>query len=336
MTISEFDIIRRYFADRGVSRADVAVGIGDDGAVVQLPSGSELVTVVDTMVAGVHFPPETRPEDVGYKALAVNLSDMAAMGAEAAWATLALTLPRPDTGWLEAFAGGFFELADQFGVQLIGGDTTRGPLTVTIQVQGLIPKGRAVRRAGASPGDLIFVTGTLGDAGLALRAWQQHRSLPAPHDEFLFARLHRPTPRCKEGIVLRDMATAMIDISDGLAADLGHVLQASGVGATLNLQALPFSDSFLAASEGDDTLTESSRMLLALTAGDDYELCFTSAAAQRDRVEQVFSRFACGCRAIGAIEQAPGLRLKRGDGTLMQLSRGGYDHFIQDPRGDDA
>lgn len=330
--MTEFEIIRRYFANRGVSRADVVVGIGDDGAVTRLPADSDLVTVVDTLVAGVHFPPQTLPEDVGYKALAVNLSDMAAMGAAPAWATLALSLPQVDHDWLERFAGGFFELARRFGVQLIGGDTTRGPLTVTVQVQGFVPGDRAVQRAGARPGDLIYVTGTIGDAGLALRAWQLGRELDPPHGDYLSARLHRPTPRCEEGIALRDVASAMIDVSDGLAADLGHILQAQTVGATLDIQKIPLSESFVAVtSRWSDGFSESDARSLALISGDDYELCFTVPAARQHSVEKIFSRYQCGCRAIGMVEKLPGLRLRQADGGLMSVARGGYEHFAADP-----
>jgi thiamine-monophosphate kinase len=244
-----------------------------------------------------------------------------------------LTVPRPDEAWLSAFARGFFELADRFGVQLVGGDTTRGPLTVTVQVQAWVPKGQAVRRSGARPGDVIFVTGTLGDAGLALRAWQKKLKLPAKHGEYLFARLNRPTPRCAEGEALRGLADAMIDVSDGLAADLGHILEASGVGATLDLQEIPLSKSFIAVTDAESGFCgEVDRLRLALSAGDDYELCFAAPAARRKQVQDVFSRFACGCRAIGVIESALGLRLRQGDGTLLSLPHGGFDHFNQDRR----
>lgn len=335
--MTEFEIIRRYFAEHGVRRDDVVIGIGDDGAVTRLPPDRDLVTVVDTLVVGVHFPAETLPEDVGYKALAVNLSDVAAMGAVPAWATLALTLPQADDAWLSAFARGYFELAEQFNVQLIGGDTTRGPLTITVQVQGSISKGQAVRRSGAQPGDIIYVTGTVGDAGLALRAWQEKLPLPIPHGAYLSARLHRPTPRCAEGAALRGVATAMIDISDGLAADLGHILDASGVGATLNLQEIPLSESFAAVTAAwHEAFTGSERLRLALTAGDDYELCFTVPEARREQLEKIFSEFSCGCRAIGVIEEARGLRLRQHDGALLRLTHEGYDHFAQDPRGDRA
>ena len=332
MAISEFEIIRRNFAGRGVDRGDVVIGIGDDGAVVRVPSDCDLVTVVDTLVVGVHFPHETRPQDVGHKALAVNLSDVAAMGAVPAWATLALTLPHADAAWLSAFARGFFGLAEQYGVQLVGGDTTYGPLTVTVQVQGWVRTGQAVRRSGARPGDVIYLTGSVGDAGLALRAWQQNQDLPAVDGEYLFSRLHRPIPRCKEGEALCGAVTAMIDVSDGLAADLGHLLEASGVGATVNLQSLPLSPSFSAVTgSGKYYMNVPERLRLALSAGDDYELCFTAPAAQGRRVEELFSGFPCGCRAIGVIEAAPGLRLRQADGTLLPLERSGYEHFFQEP-----
>jgi len=332
MVLSEFEIIRRNFTDRGIVRGDVVMGIGDDGAVVRFPPDCDLVTVVDTLVAGVHFPLNTRPEDIGYKALAVNLSDVAAMGAVPAWATLALTVPRSDEQWLGAFARGFFDLAGQYGVQLVGGDTTRGPLTVTVQVQAWVRTGQAVRRSGASPGDIIFVTGSVGDAGLALRVWQRGLDIPAAHADYLFSRLHRPLPRCREGEALCGVVSAMIDISDGLAADLGHILEASGVGATLNMDEIPLSPSFSAVSAAEEDLAdETARRRLALSAGDDYELCFTVPAQQRRRVEELCSQFACGCRAIGIIEQASGLRLQQSDGTLTILQNGGFDHFAQDP-----
>jgi thiamine-monophosphate kinase len=332
MAMSEFEIIRRNFTGRGLDRGDVVIGIGDDGAVVRVPPDCDLVTVVDTLVAGVHFPHDTRPEDVGHKSLAVNLSDMAAMGAVPAWATLALTLPHADETWLGAFATGFFDLAQQCGVQLIGGDTTHGPLTVTVQLQGWVRTGQAVRRSGARPGDVIYLTGSVGDAGLALRAWQEQQDIPAADGEYLFSRLHRPIPRCKEGEALSGEVTAMVDVSDGLAADLGHILEASGVGASLNLHNIPLSPSFFAVTaSGKYYLNEAERLRLALSAGDDYELCFTAPAAQGRRVEELFSNFSCGCRAIGIIEAAPGLRLRQADGTLLPLEHGGYEHFPQEP-----
>ncbi len=324
MTLSEFDIIRRYFAAAGARRNDVAVGIGDDAAVVDVPRGRQLVLAMDTLVSGVHFPEETRAEDIGYKALAVNLSDFAAMGAEPAWATLALTAPRNDPAWLAAFAEGFSVLARDTGVQLIGGDTTRGPLTVTVQVQGFVPHGQAVLRSGARPGDVVYVSGSLGDAGLALRRWQQGWAPISIDEQYLAMRLNRPVPRLAEGCALRGLASAMIDVSDGLAADLGHILEASGVGATLALDALPLSPVFqrVCAAMGQ---VQGAR--LALSAGDDYELCFTVPAARQEQVERQFAAFDCGCRVIGVIEERAGLRVRQTDGSPLLFEHGGYDHF---------
>jgi len=324
MALSEFDIIRRYFTAAGARRGDVAVGVGDDAAVVDVPAGQQLVLAMDTLVSGVHFPEETRAEDIGYKALAVNLSDLAAMGAEPAWATLALTAPRNDPAWLAAFAGGFSELARAAGVQLIGGDTTRGPLTVTVQVHGLVSRGEAVLRSAAREGDVIYVTGTLGDAALALRRWRAGLPVTSRAERQLAARLDRPTPRIEAGRALRGLAHAMIDISDGLAADLGHILAASGAGATITLDALPLSAAFeeVAAAMHKERAAE-----IALTGGDDYELCFTVAAAHCAEAERRLAAIGCGYRAIGLIEAAAGLRVRDRDGASVAVERGGYDHF---------
>lgn len=321
-TLSEFDIIRRYFSAAGARRADVIVGIGDDAAVVEVAADRQLVLAMDTLVSGVHFPEETRAEDIGYKALAVNLSDLAAMGAEPAWATLALTAPRNDPAWLAAFAAGFSELARAAGVQLIGGDTTRGPLTVTVQVHGYVPRGTAILRSGARPGDVIYVTGTLGDAALALRRWREGLVVASAAERALAARLNRPLPRLQEGRALRGIAHAMIDVSDGLAADLGHILAASGAGATIELDALPLSAAFqqLAAAPAGRAAE------LALAGGDDYELCFTVPPARSAEAERRLAAFG-GCRVIGVVEAAPGLRVRRADGSQLTLERGGYDHF---------
>ncbi len=235
--MSEFDLIRDYFTDVGARRTDVDLGVGDDCALLEVPAGQQLAISIDTLAAGTHFLPDCDPESLGHKSLAVGLSDLAAMGAEPAWATLALTLPDHDPGWIAAFSRGFAALAGAHGVSLVGGDTTRGPLSVTVQVHGLVPAGRAIRRSGAAPGDRVYVSGTLGDAGLALR-----RILSGePVDPVARARLERPTPRVALGLALRGVASAMIDVSDGLAADLGHILAASGVGAEIDLTALPLS-----------------------------------------------------------------------------------------------
>lgn len=328
MPLSEFDLIQRYFSRPATPRDDVIQGVGDDGAVLHVPIGMDLVVSIDTMVSGAHFFPDVDPAALGYKALAVNLSDMAAMGAEPAWATLALTLPHAEEQWLEAFSRDFFALAERYGVQLVGGDTCRGPLTVSVQMHGFVPQGAALRRAGAKPGDLIYVTGTLGDAGLALRSLQNDMTLPDTHERYLVHRLERPSPRVFEGLALRGIASAAIDVSDGLVADLGHILKASGVGATLEVERLPVSPAFAACTA---LVSSDACWKLPLSAGDDYELCFTVPAQKQTKVEQVFARFGCGATRIGVIESQPGLRCKRTNGRVLVPPTGGYQHFADAP-----
>ncbi|MCC6301554.1 MAG: thiamine-phosphate kinase [Gammaproteobacteria bacterium] len=336
MSSPEFDLIARHFAPPGAAgRGDVVLGIGDDAALLRPPSGMELVATLDTLVAGVHFPLDTDAESIGHKALAVNLSDLAAMGAEPAWALLALTLPEADERWLADFAHGFFALARGYGVALVGGDTTRGPLSVSVQVQGFVPPGAAFRRDGARPGDLIYVTGTLGDAGLALRL-REASAIGAPGARaFLRLRLDRPQPRVQEALRLRGLARSAIDVSDGLLADLGHILRASGVGATLELARLPLSPAFracLAAVEagGHPALRSFRPGLawadLALASGDDYELCFTVDPAHRPRLEALAAD-GLPCTCIGTVDAEAGLRCRLADGTPYLPSRRGYDHF---------
>ena len=317
---SEFDLIRRHFQHPERSaRRDVVAGVGDDAALLEPPPGMELAATVDTLLAGVHYPESTAPEDVGYKALAVNLSDLAAMGAAPAWATLALTLPAADEAWLHGFSTGLFSLAGEYGVALVGGDTTRGPMTaVTLQLLGLVPKGEALRRGGANAGDRIHVTGTLGDAALALRLLQEGAPVPAP----LRRRLDRPEPRVAQGAALRGVASACIDISDGLLADLGHLLEASGVGATVELERIPLSESYRAhAARLDDPHAP------ALTGGDDYELCFTVPPERVAELERRFARQGWPCHCIGVVEERPGVRCRFADGREHHPTGGGYDHF---------
>lgn len=308
---SEFDLIRTHFADLGAHRGDVLLGVGDDCALLRMDADRELAVSIDTLVAGVHFVPDCDPCDLGHKALAVGLSDLAAMGAEPLWATLALTLPAADPSWLAGFCRGFGALATAQGVRLVGGDTTRGPLTISVQVHGSVPTGAAVQRKGARSGDLVCVTGTLGDAGLALRLALDGESLP----EALRLRLDRPEPRVGAGLALRDLASAMIDVSDGLVADLGHVLAASGVGAEIDLAALPLSPAVAQARD----------WALPLCSGDDYELCFT---LPPDR-QGALSRRPLGCRwtAIGRITDSPDLICRLPDGASWRSEHGGYDHF---------
>jgi thiamine-monophosphate kinase len=275
---------------------------------------------IDTLVEGVHFLPGIAPADLGYRALAVNLSDLAAMAAQPAWATLALTVPRIDESWLEQFSAGFFALAQHHGVQLVGGNTTRGPLSISVQVHGFVPETQAVRRGGAQVGDLIFVTGTLGDAALGLQAALQQLMLDPVSAQFAAQRWLRPTPRVEEGLALRDIATACIDISDGLLADLGHVCDASQVGARIFVEQVPVSTLFKTAGNGNWNLP--------LSGGDDYELCFTAAPEHRARVEELFRKFTCGVTCIGVIESSPGIRCQLHDGRAFVPAQRGYDHFV--------
>jgi thiamine-monophosphate kinase len=305
----EFDIIRDYFT-RAPRRADVALGVGDDGAVVQVPADQELVITTDTLIAGRHFPDWAGAADIGWKSLAVNLSDLAAMGAEPAWFTLAIALPSQDVVWLREFSKGLFEAADRYGVDLIGGDTTRGPLAITIHAQGLLPAGDAIRRDGARPGDLVCVTGVIGDAALALAVG---RDAPAA----LASRLHRPVPRTEVGIALREFASAAIDLSDGLAGDLLHVVERSGVGARIELERLPLSDEFRRHVTGADVLR------LALAGGDDYELCFTLPPVHLEEAMRRVHGFA----VIGQITEQPGLVWQDAVGHPVTLDLRGYDHF---------
>lgn len=316
MARGEFELIREFF-QRPPCSAGVTLGVGDDAALLRVPPGHELVVTSDTLVCGRHFPEDAAPFDIGWKSLAVNLSDLAAMGAEARWLTLALTLPGSDDSFLREFARGFFALADREQVSLIGGDTTRGPLSITVTALGVVPAGTALRRDGARPGDEVYVSGTVGDAGLGLRLvlGQWHDELPADAQAFAAQRLHRPEPRLALGRQLRGLATAGLDVSDGLAQDLGHILAASGVGATLALDALPRSAALAAI---DPAVAD----ILALTGGDDYELLFTAPPGARARIAALPGH----CTRIGAITATAGLELRH-QGQPVELPVAGFRHF---------
>ncbi|MEJ2591790.1 MAG: thiamine-phosphate kinase [Candidatus Thiodiazotropha sp.] len=319
VALSEFDLIRRFFSHVTGAREDVLLGVGDDAALLAVPPGQALAVSVDTLVSGVHFLPSVAPAALGHKSLAVNLSDLAAMGAEPAWATLALTLPEADASWLQAFAEGFGALAVQYGVQLVGGDTTRGPLSVTVTVHGLVPAVSALRRSGARAGDRIYVTGCLGDAALYLDALKTGCAVPGI--ESLRDRLERPMPRVEAGLALRGLAGGAIDISDGLLADLGHILEASGVGARFDLDRIPLSAAATAwLAAGGDWAT-------LVAGGDDYELCFTADPAKAPEIEAISRSLGLAMTPIGVIETAPGLRVTAPDGSLWQPARTGFDHF---------
>lgn len=310
----EFDIIKRHFT-RMRRRSDVLLGVGDDAALLRPSAGFDLVVTVDTSIAGRHFPDDMSAADVGWRALAVNLSDLAAMGADPAWFTLALSLPEADEDWLYAFSRGLFQCADQAGIELVGGDTTRGQLSITIQAMGQLPPGQALRRDGARDGDLVCVTGTLGDAALGLRLVQSGADLQAADAAALVSRLYRPTPRLAAGMALRGRAHACIDISDGFAADLSHILEASGTGATIDADALPASNAFRGLA-GDDTLD-------LQCGGDDYELCVCLAPETLDAVQ---SRLDCEFTPVGLITAERGLHW-RGEGGTIRPAPQGYDHF---------
>ncbi|MDP3856480.1 MAG: thiamine-phosphate kinase [Stagnimonas sp.] len=318
--MGEFELIRRYFAGLTPEAADVALGIGDDAALLRVPAGHELVVSTDTLVAGRHFPLATAPADIGWKALAVNLSDLAAMGATARWFTLALTLPEADEAWTAGLASGMRELALRHRVALVGGDTTRGPLSITITAMGLVPAGQGLRRDGARAGDLVCVTGTLGDAALALR--RLGRADQDPVEQALRLRLDRPTPRLDAGLALRGLASAALDLSDGLAGDLRHLCAASGVGAELDPAALPRSAAFEGLAAG---LSAEECFALQAQGGDDYELCVClppeSLAEARARLAPL------ALSEIGRITAEPGLRLRYPDGRTAVLAATGYSHF---------
>lgn len=322
MPASEFSLIDRYFAAHSLRRPDVVLGIGDDCALLIPPADQQLVVTMDTLVAGVHFFAHADPEGLGHKALAVNLSDLASMGATPAWATLALTLPKADEDWLEWFCWGLFALADRYGVQLVGGDTTHGPVTtITIQAHGFVPPGLALHRDGAKPGDGIYVTGTPGDAGLALAATYGKTTVAPEYRAYIQQRLERPEPRLVEGAALRGVASAAIDVSDGLAQDLGHILERSGVGARLEVDRLPLSLALIISLDRDAAI------VTALAGGDDYELCFTVPPGRAAQLESVAMAWECRCARIGVITAEPGLHLVRADGSAFHLERLGYDHF---------
>lgn len=318
--LSEFSLIQQYFEQLTAARDDVLLGIGDDCALLQCPPEHVIAVSIDTLVENIHFFADVDPEKLGHKSLAVGLSDLAAMGAQPAWFTLALTLPEVNENWLKGFSQGLAKLAKKHNIQLVGGDTTRGPLTISIQVHGFVKPENALQRSGAQIGDMIYVTGTLGDAGAALQLQLQKWNTASLSDEdkaYLRQRLEQPTPRLEIGQQLAGIASAAIDISDGLLADLGHILDNSGVGARLDLAKLPQSP---AMSKVDRTTAER----FALQSGDDYELCFTVPPQYFSEIEQ---RFKDQCTVIGTISDDDGIYFIDDDDALIALKGTGYDHF---------
>jgi len=321
---SEFDIIRQFFTSSAISelRSDVVLGIGDDAAILDIAEGHYLVQSVDTLVSGVHFPIETSPEDIAYKALAVNLSDMAAMGAEPAWFTLAITLPDDNEKWLKAFSESLFSLAKKYNVQLVGGDTSNGPLCISITINGFVPKDKALTRNNAEVTDKIYVSGTIGDAALALASWQGQCLLRDDTASYLNKRLNRPSPQVELGILLREYASSCIDISDGLVADLGHITENSHVGAKINFEDIPLSKEF------NLNLTDKSLIIpLVISGGDDYELCFTIPVKKQAEFEAIIEENKLSVSCIGEIESDKGVRCMENN-VEIELQATGYKHFV--------
>lgn len=317
--MSEFSLINRYFKSSPIKRDDVVFGIGDDAACLNVPIGSHLLVSTDTLVSGIHFLPEWNPYDIAYKAVMVNVSDMAAMAAHPAWITLALTLPESDESWLAVFSQGLNQALSQFNIALVGGDTTRGPLSITVTIMGYAPHGLCVRRGGACVGDIIMVSGQLGAAALAVR-YLNNEHITAEDRAQAMARLLHPKARVDLVELLQNNASAAIDISDGLSADLNHICEASGVGALLIEQDIP-AHPLLAKYVGEEAVD------LALTGGDDYELCFTVPRAKLAAVKQAFISQGLTCYPIGFIESKPGLRIDTADHGIVELRPKGYSHF---------
>lgn len=324
MSLGEFDIIARYFATPR-PHGDVLLGIGDDAAVLNVRADRKLVVAMDTIVDGVHFPIGTAAADIGYRALAVNLSDLAAMGAEPSWMTLSLSLSEANEAWIAVFAAGLFEIADRFNVTLAGGDTVKGPLVVTVQVAGWIEPDRWLTRSGARPGDLIFVSGIPGEAAAGLASIQ--KQLPnSPAANLLRQRFLRPEPRVALGRVLRTVASAAMDISDGLLTDLSKLCAASGCGASVDIDALPPSTAMPQLFDADSCTD------YALAGGDDYELLFTVPESQvADLARQLTGHVAC--KQIGVITDAAGVECWK-DRRPYTARRTGYDHFANQPPSD--
>jgi len=337
---SEFDLIQRYFTR---ATPGAVLGVGDDAALLRVGSGMELAVSTDILVGGTHFFPDADPFLLGHKTLAVNLSDMAAMGAQPRWVLLSLSLPQADEAWLEKFSAGFFALADVHQVELVGGDTTRGPLNLCVTIMGEVPQGAALRRTGAQVGDDIWISGTVGDAALALAHLQGRVQLAAAEFAACAHALHQPAPRVALGLALRGVAHSAIDVSDGLLADLGHILECSGVGAKIQFDALPVSD-VLRACTTPPSLPLSGEELgfppdkgglrgvellqhCALAGGDDYELCFTAPVAHHAEVKKISSHLNLPLTRIGVIVGGQGCTVQATDSSVINIGEGGYDHF---------
>ena len=316
--MTEFDLIRRYFTR---ATPGALLGVGDDAALLQVSAGNVLAVSTDMLVSGTHFLHDADPYMLGCKTLAVNLSDMAAMGATPRWATLAIALPDADEAWLDRFSEGLFSLADQYGVELVGGDTTRGPLNLCVTIFGEVPAQQALRRSGAKIGDEIWVSGILGDAALALAHLKNHVVLTADEFAACAPALHQPQPRVALGVALRGIANSAIDISDGLLGDLGHILDASQVAAEIDFALLPVSAAMRV------YVNQSLGRQCVLSGGDDYELCFTAPVMRHAEILNISTRLALPLTCIGKIVAGRGCVVHDASGNPFDVEAGGYDHF---------
>lgn len=319
MAASESQLIERYFRELGASREDIVLGIGDDAALLRVPGNCELVLTTDALIEGVHFLPGAPARALGHRALAVNLSDIAAMGASPSWALLSLNLPMADEAWLREFAAGFGALARSHDVALVGGNLSRGALSITVELAGLVPSGQALRRDGARAGDELYLSGSVGDAACGLELLRGEVTVPAAEAAYLQRRFEYPTPRVALGQALRGIASACIDISDGVYIDASRLLAASGCGAKLEIERLPVSEPLRRALGEQSWRT-------ALCGGEDYELCFTAPPAQAAAVVATAARTGQAVTRIGALYPGTGLTLTAA-GSVMQFSPSGFDHF---------
>ena len=318
--MDEFQLIERHFLSRGDKRPDVVIGSGDDAAVVSVPSNQELIISVDTLVADIHFPADISAQTLGHKLLAVNLSDCAAMGALPTWVTVAISAPKLSDNWLADFANGFFALAEQYHIQLIGGDVTKSnQLTLTGQIHGLVPKGKALLQTGAKTGEGVFVTGTLGDAALALA--NEAKQLSTEQRKQVETRQHMPEPRIKTGIAIRDIASACIDISDGLLIDLQRLLKRSNVGGTLSAESIPLSPAL-------QSISPTTALTLACTGGDDYELCFTAPLDTTETLQQIARDTNVPITLIGQITKDAELYVFDQNEQPLIFQQQGYTHKL--------
>ena len=319
--MGEFDLIKRYFSRKSLQN-DVSLSVGDDCAITSIPSGYQLAITTDTLVEGTHFLPSISPADLAYKSVAVNLSDLAAMGATPTWMSLALTLPEIKEAWLAEFSQSLFAILDRYSVSLIGGDTTQGPLSITLTAQGFLPENQGLFRHQAKVGDWIFVSGFLGDSAAGLDLLLQNRKIENESDRYFIQRHLHPTPRVELGLALRAFSCCALDISDGLLADLGHILERSQVGAEIYLENLPLSRHLC--TQYEQTQAEK----FALTGGEDYELCFTVSEEKREEMEQVLRSQGIKVTCIGQIlPETSGLNLLKNGKKIALPTHIGFDHF---------